>query len=47
VFEMGFAGKGRLYYTHGRALRFRLLCVGAKNTQKPDLEYLSKVVVRD
>jgi len=43
-FEMGFAGKGRLYYTHGRARRFRLLCVGAKNTQKPDLEYLSKVV---
>lgn len=43
-FEMGFAGKGRLYYTHGRSRRFRLLCVGAKNTQKPDLEYLSKVV---
>ncbi|MBW2315352.1 MAG: hypothetical protein JRH10_14305 [Deltaproteobacteria bacterium] len=43
-FEMGFAGKGRLYYTPGRARRFRLLCVGAKNTQKPDLEYLSKVV---
>jgi len=44
VFEMGFAGKGRIYYTHGRAKRFRILCVGAKNTQKPDLEYLSKVV---
>jgi len=43
-FEMGFAGKGRLYYTQGRSRRFRLLCVGAKNTQKPDLEYLSKVV---
>jgi hypothetical protein len=43
-FERGFAGKGRLYYTHGRSRRFRLLCVGAKNTQKPDLEYLSKVV---
>lgn len=43
-FEIGFAGKGRLYYTHGRSRRFRLLCVGAKNTQKPDLEYLSKVV---
>ena len=47
VFEIGFAGKGRIYYTHGRKLRFRLLCVGAKNTQKPDLEYLSRVVVRD
>lgn len=44
VFEVGFAGKGRLYYTHGRSHRFRVLCVGAKNTQKPDLEYLSKVV---
>jgi hypothetical protein len=44
VFEMGFAGKGRIYYTHGRTHRFRVLCVGAKNTQRPDLEYLSKVV---
>jgi hypothetical protein len=47
VFELGYAGKGRIYYTHGRARRFRVLCVGAKNTQKPDLEYLSRVVVRD
>ncbi len=46
-FELGFAGKGRIYYTHGRQRRFRVLCVGAKNTQKPDLEYLSRVVVRD
>lgn len=44
VFELGFAGKGRVYYTHGRARRFRILSVGAKNTQKTDLEYLSKVV---
>ncbi len=44
VFELGFAGKGRIYYTHGRTRRFRLLCVGAKNSQKTDLEYLSKVV---
>lgn len=47
VFELGFAGKGRIYYTHGRSRRFRILCVGAKNTQKPDLEYLSRIVVRD
>lgn len=47
VFELGFAGKGRIYYTHGRSRRFRVLCVGAKNTQKPDLEYLSRIVVRD
>jgi len=44
VFEMGFAGKGRVYYTHGKTRRFRILCVGAKNTQKPDLEYLSRIV---
>jgi hypothetical protein len=44
VFEMGFAGKGRIYYTHGTTRRFRILCVGAKNTQKQDLEYLSRIV---
>jgi hypothetical protein len=43
VFELGFAGKGRIYYTNGRQRRFRILSVGAKNTQKTDLEYLSRL----
>ena len=43
IFEMGFAGKGRIYYTRGRQRRFRVLAVGAKNTQKTDLEYLSRL----
>lgn len=46
VFELGFAGKGRLYYTTGTQRRLRILCVGAKNTQKTDLEYLSRIVTR-
>ena len=43
VFELGFAGKGRIYYTNGRQRRFRVLLIGAKNSQKPDLEYLSRL----
>lgn len=43
IFELGFAGKGRIYYTLGRQRRFRVLVVGAKNTQKTDLEYLSRL----
>jgi hypothetical protein len=43
IFEMGFAGKGRIYYTRGSNQRFRILAVGAKNTQKTDLEYLSRL----
>ena len=43
IFELGFAGKGRLYYTRGRSKRHRILAVGAKNTQKTDLEYLSRL----
>jgi len=43
VFELGFAGKGRIYYTLGRQRRFRVLAVGAKNSQKTDLEYLSRL----
>ena len=44
VFELGFAGKGRVYYTHGSQRRHRILCVGAKNSQKADLEYLRRIV---
>lgn len=43
IFELGFAGKGRIYYSSGAQRRFRILAVGAKNTQKPDLEYLSRL----
>jgi len=43
IFELGFAGKGRLYYTRGSSKRHRILAVGAKNTQKTDLEYLSRL----
>jgi hypothetical protein len=43
IFELGFGGKGRIYYTRGRQRRFRVLLVGAKNTQKTDLEYLSRL----
>lgn len=43
IFEMGFAGKCRLYYTKGRQRRHRILAMGAKNSQKADLEYLSRL----
>ncbi len=43
IFELGFAGKGRIYYTKGSVRRFRVLAVGAKNTQKTDLDYLRKL----
>jgi peptidoglycan hydrolase CwlO-like protein len=43
VFELGFAGKGRIYYTRGKSKRFRILLVGAKNTQPADLDYLSRL----
>ena len=43
IFEMGFAGKGRIYYTRGERSTFRVLAVGAKNTQNADLEYLSRL----
>jgi hypothetical protein len=45
IFELGFAGKGRIYYTRGRQRSFRVLAVGAKNTQNADLEYLSRLPV--
>jgi hypothetical protein len=43
IFELGFADKGRIYYTAGRTRRFRVLAIGAKNSQKTDLEYLSRL----
>ena len=43
IFEPGFAGKGRVYYMRGKQRRFRVLTLGAKNTQNADLEYLRKL----
>jgi hypothetical protein len=43
IFELGFADKGRIYYTAGKTRRFRVLAIGAKNSQKTDLEYLSRL----
>ncbi len=45
IFEMGFAGKGRIYYTRGKQRRVRILSVGAKNSQKADLDYLRKLTL--
>jgi prefoldin subunit 5 len=43
IFELGFAGKGRIYYTRGSQRPFRVLKVGGKASQKQDLEYLSRL----
>ncbi len=43
IFELGFAGKGRIYYMRGMKRSFRVLAIGAKNSQKTDLEYLSRL----
>jgi signal transduction histidine kinase len=43
IFELGFAGKGRIYYAKGRQRSFRILAVGGKASQKQDLEFLSRV----
>jgi hypothetical protein len=43
IFELGFAGKGRIYYTRSERGGLRILAIGAKNTQKTDLEYLSRL----
>ncbi len=43
IFELGFAGKGRIYYTRGKVRRFRILAIGAKNSQESDLDYLRQL----
>ena len=47
IFELGFAGKGRIYYSRGKQSRFRILAVGAKNTQDSDLDYLRRLPRED
>jgi hypothetical protein len=43
IFELGFAGKGRIYYCRNERGGFRVLALGGKATQKQDLEYLSRL----
>ena len=43
IYELGFAGKGRVYFTRIEAGRYRILAIGGKATQKQDLEYLSRL----
>jgi hypothetical protein len=43
IFELGFGGKGRIYYTRGKQQRFRIVAVGAKNSQDSDMEYLRRL----
>jgi DNA repair exonuclease SbcCD ATPase subunit len=43
IFELGFAGKGRIYYTRAKGPGFRVLAVGGKASQKTDLDYLRKL----
>jgi len=43
IFELGFAGKGRVYYARGATRPYRVLAIGGKASQKVDLEYLSRL----
>ncbi|MEE2679613.1 MAG: hypothetical protein VX546_13620 [Myxococcota bacterium] len=43
IFELGFAGKGRIYYARGKARPYRVLAIGGKASQKSDLDYLSRL----
>ena len=47
VFEIGFAGKGRIYYARGKQKQFRILAIGAKNSQDSDMEYLRRLSRED
>ena len=43
IFELGFAGKGRIYFMRSERGGYRVLAIGGKATQKQDLEYLSRI----
>jgi hypothetical protein len=43
VYEIGFAGKRRLYFARAKNGRIRVLLIGAKNTQQTDLVYIRKI----
>jgi hypothetical protein len=40
IYELGFAGKRRLYYAKMKSGRLRVLVIGDKKTQRSDLDYL-------
>lgn len=41
-FELGFAGKRRIYFCQGEGGKMRIVLIGAKNTQDKDLSYLRR-----
>jgi hypothetical protein len=43
IFELGFAGKYRVYYMRSERGGYRVLAIGGKATQNQDLEYLSRI----
>jgi len=43
IYELRFAGKRRIYYAKVQNGRFRVLVVGAKNTQRSDLDYIATI----
>ncbi|MBW2725604.1 MAG: hypothetical protein JRE71_14560 [Deltaproteobacteria bacterium] len=43
IYELGFAGKRRIYYAKVQSGRYRVLVIGAKNTQQSDLDYISRI----
>lgn len=43
IYELGFAGKRRIYYAKVQNGRYRVLVIGAKNTQQSDLDYISRI----
>lgn len=43
IFELGFAGKGRIYFCRGAQRAYRILAIGGKASQKSDLEFLSRI----
>lgn len=43
ILEIGFAGKRRIYVARVANGRYRVLVVGAKNTQQTDLDYLARI----
>lgn len=45
IFELGFSGKRRIYFAKCGDRGYRVLRIGAKNSQPADLEYLSRVTL--
>ena len=43
IFELGFAGKYRIYYSRSERGGYRVHAIGGKATQNQDLEYLSRL----